>query len=90
MAPCLLTDRDEISNLYRGPFIDASYQILVHLTKRIRRRRVKCEKLTGRRSQSDGRCSHGLSPGELKRTKGQTMIYKALRRKLKIEQHEPH
>ena len=22
---CLLTDRDEISNLYRGPSIDASY-----------------------------------------------------------------
>ena len=25
--PCLLTDRDEISNLYRGPSIDASYQV---------------------------------------------------------------
>jgi len=25
-----------------------------------------------------------------KRTKGQTMIYKTLHRKLKIEQHEPH
>jgi hypothetical protein len=24
--PCLLTDRDEMSNLYRGPSIDASYQ----------------------------------------------------------------
>ena len=23
--PCLLTDRDEISNLYREPSIDASY-----------------------------------------------------------------
>ena len=29
--PCLLTDRDEMSNLYRGPSIDASYQVLVHL-----------------------------------------------------------
>jgi hypothetical protein len=29
--PCLLTDPDEISNLYRGPSIDASYQVLVHL-----------------------------------------------------------
>jgi hypothetical protein len=37
--PCLLTDRDEISNLYRGPSIDASYQVSVHLTKRLRRRR---------------------------------------------------
>jgi hypothetical protein len=25
-----------------------------------------------------------------KRTKGQTMIYKTLHRKLKMEQHEPH
>ena len=29
--PCLLTDRDDICNLYRGPFIDASYQVSVHL-----------------------------------------------------------
>jgi hypothetical protein len=29
--PCLLTDRDEMSNLYRGPSIDASYQVSVHL-----------------------------------------------------------
>jgi hypothetical protein len=25
--PCLLTDRDEMSNLYQGPSIDASYQV---------------------------------------------------------------
>ena len=37
--PCLLTDQDEISNLYRGPSIDASYQVLVHLAKRFQRRR---------------------------------------------------
>jgi hypothetical protein len=37
--PCLLTDRDEMSNLYRGPAIDASYQVLVHLAKRFQRRR---------------------------------------------------
>ena len=35
---CLLTDRDEISNLYRGPSIDASYQVLVHLAKGFQRR----------------------------------------------------
>ena len=34
--PCLLTDRDEISNLYRGSSIDDSYEVLVHLTKRCR------------------------------------------------------
>jgi hypothetical protein len=37
--PCLLTDQDEISHLYRGPFIDASYQVSVHLAKRFQRRR---------------------------------------------------
>jgi hypothetical protein len=28
-----VTDRDEMSNLYRGPSIDASNQVLVHLAK---------------------------------------------------------
>jgi hypothetical protein len=37
--PCLLTDRDKITNLYRGPSIDAFYQISVHLGKRFQRRR---------------------------------------------------
>ena len=32
--PCLLTDRDEMSNLYRRPSINASYQVSVHLAKR--------------------------------------------------------
>ena len=42
----MLTDRDEMSNLYRGPSKDASYQVVVHLAKRFQRRRLKCEKLT--------------------------------------------
>ena len=29
-------DRDEISNLYRGPYIDPSYQISVHLASGFR------------------------------------------------------
>ena len=37
--PCLLTDRAEMSKLYRGPSKDASYQVLVHLAKRFQRRR---------------------------------------------------
>jgi hypothetical protein len=37
-------DRDEISNLYRGPSIDA-YQVSVHLDEGFQRRRLKCEKL---------------------------------------------
>jgi hypothetical protein len=49
--PCLLKDRDKISNLYRGPSIDASYQVSVHLAKQIQRRRLKCEKLTDNRSK---------------------------------------
>ena len=44
--PCLLMDRDEMSNLYRGPSIDASYQVSDQLALRYQRRRLKCEKLT--------------------------------------------
>jgi hypothetical protein len=39
-------DRDEITNLYRGPSIDASYQVSVRLAEGFQRRRLKCEKLT--------------------------------------------
>jgi hypothetical protein len=39
--PCLLMDRDEMSNDYRGPPIDASYKVLVHLAKQFQRRRLK-------------------------------------------------
>ena len=44
--PCLLVDWDEMSILYRGPSIDASYQISVYLAEGFQRRRLKCEKLT--------------------------------------------
>ena len=37
--PCLFTDRDEMSILYRGPSIDASYQVSVYLVKRFQRKR---------------------------------------------------
>ena len=37
----MLTDRDEM--LYRGPSIDASYKVLVHLAEGFQRRRLKCE-----------------------------------------------
>jgi hypothetical protein len=39
-------DRDEISSLYRGPSIDESYQVSVHLAEGFQRRRLKYEKLT--------------------------------------------
>jgi hypothetical protein len=38
-------DWDEMSNLHRGPSIDASYQVSVHLAEGFQRRRLKCEKL---------------------------------------------
>jgi hypothetical protein len=44
--PCLLMDRDKMSNLYKGPSIDASYQVSVHLAEGFQRRRLKCENLT--------------------------------------------
>jgi hypothetical protein len=50
--PCLLTDRDEMSKIYRGPSIDASYQVSVHLAERFRRRKLKCEKLTDDRQRT--------------------------------------
>ena len=58
--PCLLMDRDKMSN--RGPSIDASYQVSVHLAEGFQRRRLKCEKLTDDRRQtpSDGKSSHCL------------------------------
>jgi hypothetical protein len=43
--PCLLMDRDEMSILYRGPSMDASYKVSVHLAEGFQRRRLKCEKL---------------------------------------------
>jgi hypothetical protein len=38
---CLKTDQDEMSNLYSGNAIDASYQVLVHLAEWFQRRRYK-------------------------------------------------
>jgi hypothetical protein len=51
--PCLSTDSDEMSNLYRGPSIDASYQVSVHLAEWIQRRRLKYEKLTDNGRQTN-------------------------------------
>jgi hypothetical protein len=48
----LLIDRDEMSNLYREPYIDASYQVSVHLAEGFQRRRLKCEKLTDNHGKS--------------------------------------
>ena len=45
-------DQDEMSKLDRGPSIDASYQVSVHLAKGFQRRRLKCEKLTDHRRRT--------------------------------------
>ena len=73
--PCLLMDRDKMSKLYRGPSIDASYKVSVHLAKGFQRRRKKCEKLTDNRQRttrrqtpSDGKSSLCRWQGELKST----------------------
>jgi hypothetical protein len=50
--PCLLTDRDEISILYRGRDIDASHQVSVHLAKWFQRRFKKI-------GQSETRTAYG-------------------------------
>jgi hypothetical protein len=39
-------DWDEMSNVYRGPSIDVSYQVSVNLAEGFQRKRLKCEKLT--------------------------------------------
>ena len=61
-------DRDKMSILYRGPSIDASYQVSVHMVEGFQRRRLKCEKLTDDRRwmPSDGKSSPCLWQGELK------------------------
>jgi hypothetical protein len=38
---CFLTDWDEMSNLYRGPSIEASYQVSDYLAKLFQRRWIK-------------------------------------------------
>ena len=53
VAAMYANDRDEMSNLYRGPAIDASYQVSIHLTKRFQRRRFL------KISQSETRIAYG-------------------------------
>ena len=58
----------KMSNLYKGPSINASYQVSIHLAEGFQWRRLKCETLTddGRQMPSDGKSSHCLWQGELK------------------------
>jgi hypothetical protein len=54
VAAILMTYWDEMSNLYRVPSIDASYQVSVHLAKQFRRRFKKI-------GQSETRIACGCS-----------------------------
>ena len=64
----VVTIGDKMCNLYRGPSIDASNKVSVHLAKGFQMRRSKCEKLMDdrRRMPSDDKSSHCLWQGELK------------------------
>jgi hypothetical protein len=53
--PCLLTNRDEMSNLYRGHSINAPYQVSDQLVLQFQRRKVN-----RRRTPSDGKSSYCL------------------------------
>jgi hypothetical protein len=63
-----------MSNLYRGPSIDASYQVSVHLAKEFQRRRLKCEKLT----DDGGQVMQKLTLPLARRAKNIEKIYKVL------------
>jgi hypothetical protein len=43
-----VNDRDKMSNPYREPSIDASYQVSVHLAKRFQRRFLEIDQLETR------------------------------------------
>ena len=64
--PCLLLDRYKMSNLYRAPSIDASYQVLDHLAKGFQMRRLKCEKSMDNRRWMP---SDGIAFGKVSKTK---------------------
>jgi hypothetical protein len=51
-------DRDKMSNLYKGPSIDSSYQVSVHLEEGFQGRRLKYEKVNGW-TTDNGNTSHG-------------------------------
>ena len=46
MANMFVNGSGRNEQFYRGPAIDASYQVLLHLAEGFQRRRLKCEKLT--------------------------------------------
>ena len=64
--PCLFTNWDWMSIIYREPSRDPSYQVSVHLAAGFQRRKLKCEKLTDDRwrTPSDGKSSYCLAESQ--------------------------
>ena len=62
--PCLLTDQDKMSSLYRGHSIDASYQVSNHLTKQFQRRRYLDIDQSEKRIACDGQVFNGSGRNE--------------------------
>jgi hypothetical protein len=63
-----------MSTLYRGPSIDASYQVSVYLAKGFQKRRLKCEKLTDNGCQVMAKAHIAFGKNN-KKTKGKTTMY---------------
>jgi hypothetical protein len=57
---------DAMSNRYREPSIDVSYQVSFHLAKRFHKKRLKCEKLTDDGRQLMAIAHMAFRSGELK------------------------
>ena len=74
--PCLSTDRDEMSSMYRGPSIDASYQVSVHIAEGVSEEKIKMWKVNRWRTTSDGKSSHCLWQGELKNQDKMSSLYR--------------
>jgi hypothetical protein len=50
-----VTDRDGMSNLYRGPSIDAPYQDSVHWAEGVSEEKIKMWQINGPQTTDDGR-----------------------------------
>ena len=82
--PCLLTVRDVMSNLYKGPSIDASYKISVHLAEE----KIKMWKVNGRQTPNDCKNSHCLWQNELTRHTISEDIFLSMETDIKIQQNK--
>ena len=67
--PCWISNQHQKHKSGRGPSSEHFWQVWLIIVQRFQRRRFKCEKLTdGRRTLTHDKSSHGLWPGELKKT----------------------